>query len=128
MTLIAAGLMNRQVATEMGVTEVTVKAHKAKIMKKLDANSLADLVRMADTLGLPHIRRNPETGEVSPLVNQILLRQVDAVTAHKLDARDGLTVRNGPATCATLPTSAASSTPCQDSSSAGDKPFGSLDT
>jgi FixJ family two-component response regulator len=133
MTLIAAGLMNRQVATEMGVTEVTVKAHKAKIMKKLDAHSLADLVRMADTIGLPHVRRNLETGEVGLLVNQILLRQVDAATGHKLDGRNGLTLKNTPATCDTLPTPAASPTPasatrCQDSSSAGDKPFGSLDT
>jgi FixJ family two-component response regulator len=60
-TLVAAGLMNRQVATEIGVKEVTVKAHKAKIMKKLDANSLADLVRMVDTIGLPHIRMDLET-------------------------------------------------------------------
>jgi FixJ family two-component response regulator len=61
MILVAAGLMNRQVATEMGITALTVKAHKASIMKKLGANSFADLVRMADTLGLPHIRMDLET-------------------------------------------------------------------
>jgi FixJ family two-component response regulator len=55
MTLLAAGLMNKQVAIEMGITALTVKAHKANIMKTLGANSFADLVRMADTLGLPHI-------------------------------------------------------------------------
>jgi FixJ family two-component response regulator len=55
MTLLAAGLMNKQVAIEMGITALTVKVHKANIMKELGANSFADLVRMADTLGLPHI-------------------------------------------------------------------------
>jgi len=122
MTLVAAGLMNRQVATEIGVCEVTVKAHKAKIMKKLDANSLADLVRMADTLGLPHIRMDLETGEVGLLTDQILLRQVDAAIGHKLDARSGLSLTNTPATCDTLPT-AVPPTPCQDSPSTGDEPF-----
>jgi FixJ family two-component response regulator len=125
MILVAAGLMNRQVATEIGVTEVTVKAHKAKIMKKLDANSLADLVRMADTLGLPHIQLDLETGEVSL---QILLRQVDAATGHKLDARSGLSLKNTPATDDTLPTPAVSPTPCQDSPSTGDEPFTPLET
>ncbi len=127
MTLLAAGFMNRQVATEMGVTEVTVKVHKAKIMRKLDANSLADLVRMADALGLTHIRMDLETGEVRLLANQILLRQVDAATGHKLDARSGLSLKNTPATGDT-PTPAVSPTPCQDSPSTGDEPFTSLET
>ena len=128
MTLLAAGLINRQVATEMGVSEVTVKAHKAKIMKKLDANSLADLVRMADTLGLPHIRMDLETGEVDLLTDQILLRQVDAAIGHKLDARSDLSRKNTPATCDTLPTPAVPPTPCQDSPSTGGEPFRSLET
>jgi Bacterial regulatory proteins, luxR family len=128
MTLVAAGLMNRQVATEMGVTEVTVKAHKAKIMKKLDANSLADLVRMADTLGLPHIRTDLETGEAGLQADQILLRQVDAAIAHKLDARSSLSLKNTPAARDTLPTPAVSPTPCQDPPSTGDEPFTSLET
>jgi|EndMetStandDraft_5_1072996.scaffolds.fasta_scaffold159968_1 FixJ family two-component response regulator len=123
MTFVAAGLMNRQVATEMGVTEVTVKAHKAKLMKKLDANSLADLVRMADTLGLPRLRMDLETGEVGLLANQILVRRAEATAGHKLDARSSLSVENTPATCDTLPTPAASPTPCQDSPSTGDEPF-----
>jgi FixJ family two-component response regulator len=125
MTLLAAGFMNRQVATEMGVTEVTVKVHKAKIMRKLDANSLADLVRMADALGLTHIRMDLETGL---LTSQILLRQVDAATAHKLDARSGLSLKNTPATGDTLPAPAASPTSCQDSPSTSDEPFTSLET
>src|SRR5215510_2600920 len=54
MSLVAAGLMNKQVAAEIGIVEVTVKVHRHNIMKKLGAKSLADLVRMADALGLPH--------------------------------------------------------------------------
>jgi RNA polymerase sigma factor (sigma-70 family) len=51
-TLVTAGLMNKQVAAEMGVSEVTVKVHRHNVMKKLGARSLADLVRMADALGI----------------------------------------------------------------------------
>jgi FixJ family two-component response regulator len=53
--LVTAGLMNKQVAAEMGVSEITVKVHRGNVMRKMKANSLADLVRMADMLG---IRRN----------------------------------------------------------------------
>jgi FixJ family two-component response regulator len=53
MSLVASGLMNKQVAAEIGIVEVTVKVHRHNIMKKLGAKSLADLVRMADALGLP---------------------------------------------------------------------------
>jgi FixJ family two-component response regulator len=87
MVLLAGGLLNRQIAAEMGVSEVTAKAHKAKIMKKLDANSLADLVRMVDTLGLPHIRLDLETREFDLPIDQIPLRQIDVAIGHKLDAR-----------------------------------------
>jgi FixJ family two-component response regulator len=54
MTLVAAGFMNRQVATEMGVSKFTVQACRCNIIKKLDAKSFPDLVRMADALGLRH--------------------------------------------------------------------------
>jgi FixJ family two-component response regulator len=50
MRLVCAGLMNKQVAAEIGLSEVTVKVHRHNLMKKLDARSFADLVRMADTL------------------------------------------------------------------------------
>jgi FixJ family two-component response regulator len=123
MTLLAAGLMNRQVATGMGVSEVTVKAHKAKIMKKLDANSLADLLRIANILDPPHIRTDLETGEVGLLTNQILLRGVDAAIGHKLGVRSGLSRKNAAATCDTPPTPAVPPTPGQDSSSTGDEPL-----
>jgi len=50
MSLICAGLMNKQVAAEMGVSEVTVKVHRHNLMNKLEARSFADLVRMAHAL------------------------------------------------------------------------------
>src|SRR6516165_3156434 len=50
--LITAGLMNKQVAAKLGVSEVTVKVHRHNAMQKLGARSLADLVRIADTLGV----------------------------------------------------------------------------
>jgi FixJ family two-component response regulator len=49
---VAAGLLNKQIAGEMGVSEVTVKMHRGNIMRKMQARSLADLVRMADSLGV----------------------------------------------------------------------------
>src|SRR5450432_1006670 len=52
---VTAGLMNKQVAAEMGVSEITVKVHRGNVMRKMGAKSLADLVRMADVLG---VRRN----------------------------------------------------------------------
>jgi RNA polymerase sigma factor (sigma-70 family) len=53
MTLVTAGMMNKKVAAELGIKEVTVKVHRHNVMKKLDAKAFTDLVRMADALGLP---------------------------------------------------------------------------
>src|SRR6516164_8780890 len=50
--LITAGLMNKQAAAKLGVSEVTVKVHRHNAMQKLGARSVADLVRIADTLGV----------------------------------------------------------------------------
>jgi FixJ family two-component response regulator len=52
MTLVTRGLMNKQVAVETGLSLITVKIHRGHIMKKMHAKSLADLVRMADALGM----------------------------------------------------------------------------
>ena len=50
--LVVSGLLNKQVGAELGATEKTIKVHRARIMEKMQAGSLAELVRMADQLGL----------------------------------------------------------------------------
>jgi FixJ family two-component response regulator len=52
LALVSSGLMNKQVAAELGLAEITVKLHRGHIMKKMGAKSLADLVRKAETLGI----------------------------------------------------------------------------
>lgn len=52
MALVVSGLLNKQVGGELGISEVTVKAHRGKVMQKMKADSLADLVKMAARLGL----------------------------------------------------------------------------
>jgi FixJ family two-component response regulator len=52
MGLVAAGLLNKQVAAELGAAEKTIKQHRGSVMKKMEAESLADLVRMAERLGI----------------------------------------------------------------------------
>ena len=57
MGLVTTGLMNKQVAAETGLAEITVKIHRGHIMKKMEARSLADLVRMAEVLEVHRSRR-----------------------------------------------------------------------
>jgi FixJ family two-component response regulator len=52
MKLVVEGLLNKQVGGELGISEITVKAHRGKVMQKMKAGSLPDLVKMASTLGL----------------------------------------------------------------------------
>jgi FixJ family two-component response regulator len=51
--LVVSGLLNKQVAAEIGATEATVKVHRSQLMKKMGADSLPELVRMAEKMGIP---------------------------------------------------------------------------
>ncbi len=65
MALVVSGMLNKQVGLKLDISEITVKAHRGKVMQKMDANSVADLVKMAVRLGLTpamnpwHVSREP---------------------------------------------------------------------
>ena len=56
MRLVVAGLLNKQIAAELGISEITVKIHRAQVMRKMHAGSLPELVRMTEKLRLPMAR------------------------------------------------------------------------
>ncbi|BCP55594.1 DNA-binding response regulator [Kaistia sp. 32K] len=60
MPLVVSGLLNKQAAAELGIGEVTLQIHRRNVMRKMEATSLADLVRMAERLEIPvtHSRRS----------------------------------------------------------------------
>jgi FixJ family two-component response regulator len=50
--MVTAGLMNKQIAGEIGLSEITVKVHRGNLMRKMGAKSLAELVHMAEVIGV----------------------------------------------------------------------------
>lgn len=57
MTLVVSGLLNKEVGWQLGISEITVKAHRGRVMQKMNASSLADLVRIATMLHSPVQKR-----------------------------------------------------------------------
>jgi FixJ family two-component response regulator len=67
MALVVSGLLNKQIAAELGLSEITVKAHRGRLMRKMAADSLPDLVMMAATLGVaPRSRSSTPVGPMLP--------------------------------------------------------------
>ena len=74
MRLVVRGMLNKQIAADLGAAEKTIKIHRGRVMKKMQADSVANLVRMAQRLGLevaikPHVDVKDGTfrGEIQPL-------------------------------------------------------------
>jgi FixJ family two-component response regulator len=61
MQQVISGILNKQIAAELNITEDTVKFHRGHIMRKMRADSLADLVRMAENLAIPPAKRSAQT-------------------------------------------------------------------
>jgi len=59
MGLVVAGLLNKQTAAELGTSEITIKVHRSRVMQKMRAESLPELVRMAEKLGIPPTQKSP---------------------------------------------------------------------
>ena len=57
MALVAAGRLNKQVGSDLGISEIAVKAHRGRMMQKMKADSLAHLVKMAARLGLARAQK-----------------------------------------------------------------------
>ena len=64
MALVVSGLLNKQVGGELGISEITVKAHRGQVMRKMNADSLADLVTMAARLGLREPRNTDRPSQL----------------------------------------------------------------
>jgi len=65
MPLVVSGLLNKQIAAEIGASEATVKVHRSQLMRKMGAESVADLVRMAAEMGIPAAKPK---GSVTPMI------------------------------------------------------------
>jgi FixJ family two-component response regulator len=75
MALVSSGLLNKQVGMELGISEITVKAHRGQVMQKMQADSFSDLIKMAAKLGVSKMKELPRLrhGESSRNLTGVLL-------------------------------------------------------
>jgi len=85
MALVSAGLLNKQVGGQLGISEITVKAHRGQVMHKMGASSFADLIKMAARLGLSRMKEFPRLRRVDSVADLtgVLL---DSYRAGQLEA------------------------------------------
>jgi FixJ family two-component response regulator len=79
MALVVAGLLNKQVGFELGISEITVKAHRGQVMRKMQADSLAALVTMAARLRLASMPTEAGVGPCHVVEAETLIRQASAL-------------------------------------------------
>ena len=85
MLLVTAGKMNKQVASDLGISEITVKIHRGAAMRKMGASSLADLVRMADVMNQTPVA----AGRGLPGLLELRAKRPDAAAPRKVAAGAG---------------------------------------
>ncbi len=85
MALVSSGLLNKQVGAELGISEITVKAHRGQVMQKMKANSFADLVRMAATLRSERVLWNRVSSDNAAISNHHFVRSHD----NRFSSSDG---------------------------------------
>jgi FixJ family two-component response regulator len=88
MALVVKGLLNKEVGDELGISEITVKAHRGRVMRKMSAGSLAHLVTMAEALELAPDATTRRRGRTSVGRSSIASHLLDSGTALKARARE----------------------------------------
>jgi len=101
--LVVGGLLNKQAAHKLGISEVTLQIHRGKVMRKMDAYSLADLVRMAIALEIPLTRVLSRTGEAGAARELKMQQNYEPPANFTLASVISGQSADGPSTCQETP-------------------------